>query len=176
VIWLTADWHLDHWATWLQKQRHEFHSVGEMNSVLLANALETVRPTDTLYMLGDTALRPDTFKACAAALESACTVVWVKGNHDPKVRHDPLALDFRWNKRHFYVSHYPWLSWRPNTVMVHGHSHGHPLPFPEDSRLQWRYDVGVDSLWGGRRYFPVSIEQIEARIESARTEHANDAA
>jgi calcineurin-like phosphoesterase family protein len=161
---LTADWHLDHWAAWLQKQRHEFHSVGEMNSVLLANALETVRPTDELYVLGDFAFKPETFKAYAAALESACTVHWVKGNHDPKVRHDPLMLDFRHNKRHYYVAHYPLQSWRPNTVMIHGHSHGNPLAFPEDSRLQWRFDVGVDTEWSGRKYFPVSTDQIEAAM------------
>jgi hypothetical protein len=34
-----------------------------------------------------------------------------------------------------------------------------------------RFDVGVDTEWDRRRYFPVSIEQIEARIESARSEH-----
>ena len=161
MIYLTADWHLDHWAEWLQKQRHKFNSVGEMNSTLLANALETVQPTDTLYVLGDFAFRPETFRAYAAALESACTVLWVKGNHDPKVRHDPLALDFRHNKRHWYCLHYPLLSWRPNTICVHGHSHGNPLSFPEDSRLQWRYDVGVDVEWFGRKYFPVSTDQIE---------------
>lgn len=163
MIYLIADLHLDHWAEWLQKQRHEFHSVGEMNSTLLANALETVRSSDELYVLGDFAFRPETFKAYAAALESACTVHWVKGNHDPKVRHDPLALDFRHNKRHYYVCHYPWLSWRPNTVMLHGHSHGNPLPEHPDSRQRMRFDVGVDTKWGGRKYYPVSIEQIEQR-------------
>ena len=175
MIWLSADWHLDHWAEWLQKQRHEFASVGEMNSTLLANALETVRPGDTLYILGDFAFRPDTFKAYAAALESACTVVWIKGNHDPRVRHDPLACDFRWHKRHYYCCHYPWQTWRPNTVMLHGHCHGKPMELPQDTRQHMRFDVGVDTEWDRRRYFPVSIEQIEARIESARSEHPEPA-
>lgn len=170
MIYLTADWHLDHWAEWLQNQRHEFHSVGEMNSTLLANALETVRPTDTLYVLGDFAFRPETFRAYAAALESACEVLWVKGNHDPKVRHDPLALDFRHNKRHWYCCHYPWQSFRPNTVMIHGHCHGNEIPQNEDPRQQMRYDVGVDTEWDGRKYYPVSIEQIERRIENQPTE------
>ena len=165
IIYLTADWHLDHWATWLQQQRHEFHSVGEMNSTLLANALETVHPTDELYVLGDFAFRSETFEAYAAAMESACTVHWVHGNHDPKRRHDPLALDFRYNRRHYYCCHYPWASWRPNTVMIHGHCHGGPLPENPDSRQRMRFDVGVDTEWDGRRYFPVSISQIEERIE-----------
>lgn len=165
VIWLTADLHLDHWAEWLQKQRHEFHSAGEMNGVLIGNILETAQSTDTLYMLGDFAFRPDTFDAYAALLEQACTVVWLKGNHDPKKRHDPLAVDFRYNKRHWYLCHYPWATWRPNTVMLHGHCHGNPIPQNEDPRQQMRFDVGVDTEWSGRRYYPVSIEQIERRIE-----------
>lgn len=48
--------------------------------------------------------------------------------------------------------------------MLHGHSHGNPPPLPLDSRLQMRYDIGVDTVWDGRKYFPVSIEQIERRI------------
>jgi len=165
TIWLTADLHLDHWAEWVQKQRHEFHSAGEMNGVLFANILETVTPTDTLYVLGDFAFRPETFRAYAGFLEAACNVVWVKGNHDPKVMKAPLATDFRHNKRHYYLCHYPWASWRPNTVMLHGHCHGNVLQPHPDSRLQMRFDVGVDTEWGGRRYYPVSIEQIERRID-----------
>lgn len=160
----TSDLHLDHWAEWLQKQRHEFHSVGEMNSVLFSNILRTISPQDELYVLGDFAWRPDTFKTYAAALEALCKVHWVKGNHDPKVRHDPLALDLRYNKRHYYVCHYPWQSFRPNTVMLHGHVHARDIGISEDTRQHMRFDVGVDTEWGGRKYFPVSIEQIEARI------------
>ena len=117
-----------------------------------------------MYVLGDFAFRPETFDAYAAALESVCKVHWIHGNHDPKRRHDPLVLDFRWNKKHYYLCHYPWQTWRPNTVMVHGHSHGNPLVLPQDSRLQWRYDVGVDVEWEGRKYFPISIEQMERRL------------
>ena len=48
--------------------------------------------------------------------------------------------------------------------MLHGHSHGNAAPTTNDTRLQMRYDVGVDTVWGGRKYHPVSIEQIEAAI------------
>lgn len=164
-IFFTSDWHLDHWAEWLQKQRHEFHSVGEMNSVLFSNALRTLDPNDELYVLGDFAWRPDTFKAYSAALDALCKVHWVQGNHDPKYRHDPLALDFRHNKKHWYVCHYPWQSFRPNTVMLHGHCHARDLGASEDTRQRMRFDVGVDVEWDGRKYFPVSIEQIEKRMK-----------
>jgi calcineurin-like phosphoesterase family protein len=165
MIYLTADLHLDHWAEWVQRQRHEFHSAGEMNGVLMANILDTVRPTDTLWVLGDFAFRAETSRACRAFLKGACDARFIKGNHDHKQTGDPLALDFRHNKRHYYLCHYPWATWRPNTVMLHGHCHGNPIPKNEDSRQQWRYDVGVDTEWSGRKYYPVSIEQIEQRIE-----------
>lgn len=165
MIYLTSDWHLDHWADWLQKQRWEFDCVHEMNGVLLSNAMRTVGPTDVLYVLGDFAWRPDTFKGYAASLEAMCEVRWVQGNHDPKYRRDPLALDFKHNKKHYYVCHYPWQSFRPNTVMLHGHTHARDLGQSEDTRQRARYDVGVDTEWGGRKYFPVSIEQIEERMQ-----------
>jgi calcineurin-like phosphoesterase family protein len=75
-----------------------------------------------------------------------------------------LATDFNYNKTNFYVCHYPWLSWRPGTVMLHGHVHGNALTLPADSRQQWRYDVGVDVVWNHERYYPVSIHQIEEAI------------
>jgi len=143
-----------------------------MNGVLIGNILETVKPTDELYVLGDFAFNPNTFDAYASALESACTVKWIHGNHDPKRRHDPLADDFRHNRRHYYVCHYPWQSFRPNTVMLHGHTHNGPVEPSRDSRQLNRFDVGVDTVWDGRRYYPVSIEQIETRIQNSYFEHS----
>lgn len=164
-IFLTADLHLGHEAI-IGYTNRPFHSAGEMDGVLIANILATVGPTDTLYVLGDFAFRPEVFAAYSALLEGVCKTVFLKGNHDPKNRHDPLALDFRHNKRHYYACHYPWATWRPNTAMLHGHCHGNPVPLPADSRQQWRYDVGVDTEWAGRKYFPVAIELVEARINN----------
>jgi len=123
-----------------------------------------VKSTDTLYILGDFAFRPNTFDDYYNMLYKHCNLVFTKGNHDPKRVHAQLADDFRYNRRHYYVCHYPWFSWQPNTVMLHGHSHGNALPEHPDTRLRMRFDVGVDTTWGGRKYFPVSIEQIEERI------------
>lgn len=166
TTYLTADLHLDHEAI-IGYSNRPFHSAGEMNGVLMGNILETVGPTDTLYILGDFAFKEPTFKAYRAMLKEACDVLFVHGNHDSKKWSgtDPLALDFRHNHRHYYCCHYPWQTWRPNTVMLHGHNHGNPIQLPQDTRQHMRYDVGVDTVWEGRKYFPVSIEQIEARIE-----------
>jgi calcineurin-like phosphoesterase family protein len=162
-IWLTADLHLGH-DNIIRYTKRPYTNANEMNGALVGNILETVKQTDTLYVLGDFAFRPEVFAAYAALLESHCSVVWVKGNHDPKVRRDPLAVDFRHAHHHFYCCHYPWATWRPNTVMLHGHCHGNSPAFPEDSRQQWRYDVGVDTEWRGRRYYPVPIEAVLERM------------
>jgi len=169
MIWLTSDWHLGH-ENIIKYCDRPFNSAAEMNSVLLSNALEVVAPSDTLYVLGDFAFDRRVFEAYAASLDSACNVGFVQGNHDAKqaVFDYGLASDFRHNHRHYYVCHYPWATWRPNTVMVHGHCHGKTVPLPADSRQQWRYDVGVDVDWtkyGVERYYPVPITAIEKRIE-----------
>jgi len=145
-----------------------WRNANEMNGALLANALEVLRPTDTLYVLGDFAFQPDVFLAYQDALLSMCKVEFLHGNHDPKkfASLHRLAADLRWNKRHYYICHYPWQSFRPNTVMIHGHCHGNEITQNEDQRQQMRYDVGVDAEWEGRRYYPVSVEQIERRIDS----------
>lgn len=170
MIYFTADLHLDH-AAIIGYCNRPFHSAAEMNGVLIGNILETVGKTDTLYVLGDFAFDPKVWMACADSILSACPDThFFKGNHDPK-RFDnwdklPLALDFKHNKRRWYLCHYPWATWRPNTVMLHGHSHGNPLPLPADTRQHMRFDVGVDTEWDGRKYYPVSIEAVERRISN----------
>jgi len=171
MIWLTADLHLGH-TNILRYCHRPFHSTAEMDGVLIGNIMESVKPTDTLYILGDFALQRETFTAYRAMLGTACSLVFVKGNHDAKQLDYQLACDFKHNKRHYYCCHYPWQTWRPNTVMLHGHCHGNPIDLPKDTRQHMRFDVGVDTVWGGRKYFPVSIEQVEGRIESARSEHS----
>jgi calcineurin-like phosphoesterase family protein len=132
-----------------------------MNAKLLDNIASTVGPNDTLYVLGDTCFDMQKYCMYRAAVAELChEVVWIKGNHDPKQDHSPLAVDFKWNRHHYYCCHYPWASFRPNTVMLHGHCHGNPAPLVDDPRQANRFDVGVD-VWD---YRPVSIEQIEALL------------
>jgi len=165
VIWFTSDWHLGH-DNIIRYCNRPWRSVYEMNSVLLANANAVLRPSDTLYVMGDFALQRDTFESYAASLRMFCGAVYfLRGNHDAKqAKIDGLAMEFKHNKRHYYLCHYPWQQWRPNTVMLHGHCHDNPIPLPSDPRQHMRFDVGVDTEWNGRRYYPVSIEQIEERI------------
>jgi len=142
-----------------------------MNDVLISNILETVKPEDTLYILGDFAFKKEDFEHYRGILEEACQLVFCQGNHDNKSMNYQLATDFKYNKMHYYLSHYAWQTWRPGTVMLHGHCHGSPLPLPSDSRQQWRWDVGVDTNWTDvyvDRYYPIPITAVEARIDATR--------
>lgn len=173
MIYFTADGHLDH-ANIIRYTKRPFSSCGEMSAVLMSNIAETVEKPDTLYVLGDLAFDSRVFDAALASLSALCEVVVLQGNHDPKNRYYDLAKSFKHNKRRYYLCHYPWQQWRPNTVMLHGHCHGNRLVMPKDGRLRMRYDVGVDSEWEGRKYFPVSIEQVERRIAAKQCEDLMD--
>jgi len=147
-----------------------------MNGQLLSNAIGMLSKGDTLYVLGDFSFDVAEFSAYRMALESVCETIFVAGNHDPKKFRSslPLALELKHNHRATYLCHYPWSSWRPNTVMLHGHCHGNPVPPHPDARLRMRFDVGVDTEWDGRKYFPISIEQIENRIEKEKLYDGGD--
>jgi len=163
VLYFTADWHLDN-ASIQRYCGRPFGNVDAMNAALLANCLATVGPDDTLYMLGDFACNPDAYEAYAAMLQCSFNTVFIKGNHDPKKCDAESTLSLRWNKRRYYLSHAPWRQWRAGTVMLHGHVHGNPVSIPSGTLAHLRFDVGVDTKWGGRKYYPVSVEQIEKRI------------
>jgi calcineurin-like phosphoesterase family protein len=130
-----------------------------MNGVLLGRIAETVGPTDDLWVLGDLCFDANAYERYRAWLLGVTEHLHLlQGNHDPKRnRHTRLlAYDFSYAHRHFYLCHYPWATWRPNTVMLHGHCHGNtPAPSP-DPRQQNRFDVGVD-CWDFR---PVALDDL----------------
>jgi calcineurin-like phosphoesterase family protein len=160
MIYVTADWHLGH-ANIIKYTNRPFDDVWQMDSILLENAMNTLKPTDHLYILGDFASNNKAHVAYTNALKALCTVTHIRGNHDAKQVGGSLAESFKYNSKHYYLCHFPWATWTPNTVMLHGHCHGQQIPLPTDSRQQWRYDVGVDVEWGRRKFYPVSIDLIE---------------
>lgn len=151
MIFLTADLHLGH-RNIIKYCNRPFRGTWEMDEVLVSNILETVGKKDTLYILGDLTLNKKIYYSVLERL-SELEVIVLRGNHD----HDkslPLALEIKDNHKHFYLCHFPWETWAPMSYMLHGHSHGRSTQIP------LRYDVGVDVEWDGRRYFPVSLDQV----------------
>jgi calcineurin-like phosphoesterase family protein len=140
--------------------RRPFASVAAMNEALLARWNETVGPEDTVWHLGDFAIRqrPPVVADLLARLNGRKHLV--AGNNDPPATRG-LAV---WESVQSYLEieadgvgmvlcHYPFRSWRgmgKGWVNLHGHSHGRLKPLPR------QFDVGVD-VWSFR---PVTLSEI----------------
>ena len=159
TIYFTSDTHFGHGGA-LGLYRRPFASVAAMNEALLARWNETVGPEDTVWHLGDFAIRqrPPVVADLLAQLNGRKHLV--AGNNDPPATRG-LAV---WESVQSYLEieadgvgmvlcHYPFRSWRgmgKGWVNLHGHSHGRLKPLPR------QFDVGVD-VWSFR---PVTLSEI----------------
>jgi len=159
TIYFTSDTHFGHGGA-LGLYRRPFASVAAMNEALLARWNETVGPEDTVWHLGDFAIRqrPPVVADLLAQLNGRKHLV--AGNNDPPSTRE-LAV---WESVQSYLEieadgvgmvlcHYPFRSWRgmgKGWVNLHGHSHGRLKPLPR------QFDVGVD-VWSFR---PVTLSEI----------------
>ena len=165
----TADTHFGH-RNIIKYQNRPFNDVLDMGEALVKNWNEVVKPSDTIWVLGDFAF--------TCTMEYALDIVnrlngikhFIKGNHD-----DYLALQFNavrpgtWktvkdadeiniHNRKITLFHYAIESWHHDykgSWHLHGHNHG-KLP----SRGK-RVDVGVD-VWN---YTPVSFWQLKEYMD-----------
>jgi calcineurin-like phosphoesterase family protein len=134
-----------------------------MDDALVARWNETVAPADTVWHLGDFAVRvaPDRAQALLARLNG--TKHLVAGNNDPPAaRALPGWADARdyaeleLDGRRLVLCHYPLRAWngqRRSALQLHGHSHGRLKPLPR------QVDVGVDA-WDFR---PIGLPEILSR-------------
>ena len=159
----TADLHLGH-ANIIRHCSRPFANVDEMDRTLIDNWNEVVRPSDTVWCLGDFAYHradPRTLRRLFSQLRGSKHLI--AGNHDGKAVRDlgwssvrdyaEIAVD----KTRVVLSHYSMRSWnamRHGAVQLYGHSHG-ALPGTRQC-----LDVGVDA-WGFR---PVTWLEIRARL------------
>jgi calcineurin-like phosphoesterase family protein len=178
TVWLTSDAHLGHEAI-ITKAPRPFIDVNEMDSVILQNFHEVVRPEDDVYILGDFAWKVWYFHEVLPQLPG--NIYYIPGNHDEKIlnvikRHvtvlDRLSI-LKLGGVRVVLSHYPLASWynsgdgdkRPGTWHFHGHLHG-STHHGNHGYFPRRVDVGVDA----HNYYPISLEQIldEERYETLK--------
>jgi calcineurin-like phosphoesterase family protein len=167
VTWLISDPHLFHLAIIRMLERPFYNGLGEpdvraMNQIIEANWVASVRPTDTIYCLGDFAHRAgDEAELRKLFNRLPGRKILIKGNHDGRAT---LALP--WDEIHDVVHatidsqkvtlcHYRWADWpgrRRGALMLYGHSHGRQ---PGNSQSM---DIGVDVMgWS-----PVRMNTIKA--------------
>jgi calcineurin-like phosphoesterase family protein len=161
--WFTADTHFWHGGI-IGLTKRPFSSAEEMTHALIANWNARVRPGDTVYHIGDFAVRCGRERAQKTLDQLNGHKILLRGNHD---ENRFCALD-GWDSVHdiletvvegqrLVLCHYAMRAWpgqHRGALMLYGHSHGR-LPGTRHS-----LDVGVD-CWN---YFPVSLDEIRARL------------
>jgi calcineurin-like phosphoesterase family protein len=153
--------------------RRPFPSVAAMDEALAERWNAAVAPGDTVWHLGDFAVRVPAARAAALLDRLHGTKHLVAGNTDaPAIRalpgwasvRDYAELDLA--NRRFVLCHYPLRAWNGQhrgAVDLHGHSHGRLKPLPR------QVDVGVDA-WGFR---PISLDEILAKAVRPRAKRAD---
>lgn len=165
ALYVTADSHIGH-SSMMSPRMHKprpFASVEAMDERLIGAWNNRVRPTDTIWHLGDFSMgcSAEHARKAFARLNGIKHLVW--GNHDGKrVRDLPWAsqqerAEITAGGRRFVLSHYAQRTWNKmhrGALHLYGHSHG-SLPGCGQS-----LDVGVDS-WDWR---PVTAAEILERM------------
>lgn len=167
-IYFSSDLHFGHNKEFLYKPRG-FNCIEDMNAAIVENFNSVVKDEDDLYLLGDLMLGDyEIGKFCLESLKGKKHIII--GNHDTDNRvqiYKDLGYDilgyasmFKYQKYHFYLSHYPTLtanfddgSLKKCVINLYGHTHQQNNFFNEKSYM---YHVGVDS----HDCYPISIEQI----------------
>jgi calcineurin-like phosphoesterase family protein len=158
----TADTHFGH-ANIIRYCQRPFRDANHMNEVLIARWNAVVKPTDTVYHLGDFGTGP-VVRLVRPRLNG--TIRLILGNHD-KIRLeeadlfkgiDHLKLVDVGGQR-VVLCHYAMRTWQfqsKRAWQLYGHSHGN---LPDDPSLL-SLDVGVD-CWD---YTPVAMHQLHAAM------------
>lgn len=163
-MFFTADTHWGDHRT-LNIGRRPFHSVAEMDQMLIKNWNAAVGAGDEVWHLGDVARRAADVPALLERLNG--TKHLLRGNNDPPATGDSAGwasvgdyAELELDGRFLVLCHYPFRSWNRQgrgALDLHGHSHGRLKPAPR------QHDVGVDA----QGFRPVTLAQILDRPHSA---------
>jgi calcineurin-like phosphoesterase family protein len=161
TVFFTADTHFGHGGARGLFGR-PFGSVAAMDEALVRGWNEVVCTGDTVWHLGDFAVRQPERRLGELFAALAGTKHLVAGNNDGEATRALAWASVRdyaeisESGRSLVLCHYPLRSWNRmgrGALNLHGHSHGRLKPLPR------QVDVGVD-VWGFR---PVPLAQILER-------------
>lgn len=164
MIWLTADTHLGH-KNIIKYCDRPFSSVKEMDETILDNINRVVKPTDTLWHLGDFSFGSQSIYRNRINCKNVHLIL---GNHDYKASrrtfqdlfssvNDLFVLNA--HNHRFVLCHYAMLVWphrHHGALHCFGHSHGN-VKNPEPKSM----DVGVDT----NNFKPYSIREVIKTLE-----------
>ncbi len=153
----TADTHFGHSGARTLYKR-PFPTVAAMDTALVEAWNAVVAPDDTVWHLGDFAVRHRDPAGVLAALHG--TKHLVPGNNDDAAMRAlpgwnsvcPL-VETEVDGVALMLCHYALRSWPGGALDLHGHSHGRLKPLPR------QFDVGVDA----RGFRPVLLDELRRR-------------
>lgn len=130
MIYVISDLHLGH-ANIIKYCNRPFATVDEMNSALIKNWNDIVKPEDTVYFLGDFALGPkEAFRRFTACLNGHKHFIF--GNHDHISRSQVLEagwesaqyqMTVEYKGYTFQLQHHPDTDVPADRILVYGHVH-----------------------------------------------------
>lgn len=158
---ITADTHFGHTSILesCKETRGHFQSVDEMNETIIQNWNAKVNGEDTVYHLGDIALRLGNELLIAILKRLNGKIIFVKGNHDDqntfnwlerenyqyakgmKFEFHEVGFILKENRKEYYLTHYPMDLGYESKKRRNFHGHIHSKKVEKDTCL----NVGIDS-------------------------------
>lgn len=178
MIYFTSDLHLGH-ENIIKMVNRPFANVEKMNETLIKNWNNTIKQSDTVYILGDLTMKMRVDDANKIISKLNGKKILIRGNHDRLYNEELFQeicdyKELKYNKQTFILSHYPFEEWNHyfrGAIHLHGHQHNHS-DYNYKMKLKGlkRYDVGVDA----NMYRPVSIEEVMRFFEEYIQEKKDD--
>lgn len=175
MLYFISDTHFQHDRSFIYQSRG-FNSIEEMNNTIINNWNSTVTDEDDIYVLGDFFLGTDLefVKNTLDILNGRIHLII--GNHDtptkieiyknhPNIIDIQYAYQIKYNKRMFYMSHYPTLTasleqdCHRALFNLFGHTHSRDKFYND---MPFMYNVACDA----HNSTPVSIEEICKDIDN----------
>ena len=159
-----SDLHLGH-ANIITYTSRPFPDAATMDSVLIQNWNFRVRPTDTVYFLGDLAYGRNAGPAARYLSLLAGVIHIVAGNHDSGLEHASGSMEITWRSRRFLMVHDPAEAPPEYPGFVgHGHLHNNqPGEYPFLNMPGRRVNVSAEMVG----YVPLSLDELVDIIETS---------
>lgn len=164
MIYFIADTHFFHQTLLGQNDfaPRPFDTVAQMDQQMISAWNARVADKDTVYHLGDIAMRPGNFPQPPEVYEIIAQlqghIIFIKGNHDARslfkyIQQQNYALNgkakyqfedvgalLKFDHAQYYLTHYPMVLGKSSQIYnLHGHIHHYMMPAPTN------INVGVDA-------------------------------
>lgn len=180
-IFFTSDAHFSH-ANVIKYDKRPFSNIREMDEAIIDNWNDKVKPSDTVFYLGDFSFDRDIERTKDIAKELNGTIHFILGNHDDdrvirklgvfETVSDYVNLSVKDSStqrgyQDIMMFHYPILSWdkaHHGAWHLHGHCHGSLMKSPE---YEWYYnkkvlDIGLNMM----DYEPISYKDLKKIMDT----------